>query len=121
MPHHSNFGTRCPRQRQRRQGPQSGLCILDCVFDDLDNVLELGAAGVPHGLVHPALTRGDNDALGAETGEGEGHFLAVAATHGVGENVDLGIRGGGEGVEGGLGDANVGFDADEYDFSCCCC
>lgn len=118
-PNNLNFGNpgSRPGQRQRCQRPQSDLRILDCVFDDLDNVLKLGAASVANGLVHPTLTGGDSDTFGAEAGEGEGHFLPVAATHGVGEDVDFGVGGGSEGVEGGLGDADVGFDADEDDFS----
>lgn len=109
-------------QGHRCQGAQGGLGVLDGILDNFDDVLELGTAGVADGLVHPALAGGDGDALGAETGEGEGDFLLVATTHGVGEDVDFDVAATGrrrQGVEGGLGDANVGFDADEDDFCCC--
>lgn len=97
-----------------QQRGQGGPGIGGGVLDDADELAEVGAGGVADDLVQPALARGDDDArLGAEAGEGEGHLLGVAAAHGVGEDVDA--VAGGAGVEGRLGDADVGLDAHEDD------
>lgn len=94
------------------------MCIFDGILDNLDNVLELGTTGVADGLVQPALARGDDDAFGAEAGEGERDFLFVAAAYCVGEDVDFGIGRRSESIQGSLGDADVGFYAEKDDFCC---
>jgi hypothetical protein len=68
--------------------------------------------GIAHALVQPALAGGDLDAARAQPGQGQRDLLAVAAADAVGQHVDA--VAGGEQVERGLGDADVGLDADEH-------
>lgn len=112
--HQSHLTARTPSTSSRQQPGQRTLRIRRGLLDDANQRLELGGTGIADNLVHPALARGDDNArLRAQPGERERDFLAVAAADGVGEDKDA-VAGAG-GVEGGLGDADVGFDADEDD------
>src|SRR5699024_4378133 len=90
------------------------LSVGDGALDDAKEALESRVGGVTERLIHPALGGGDDDAgLGAQTVEGDDDLGAVAAADGVGEHVwDVASV---SQVEGSLGDADVGLDADESD------
>lgn len=69
---------------------------------------------IAQALVHPALGGADGDAgLAAQAIEGDADLCAVAGADAVGD--DVGEVASVAEVEGGLGDADVGLDADDCD------
>lgn len=70
--------------------------------------------GIPHTLIHPALTRRDGDAwLAPQPIQGDADLLGIARAHAIGNDVHL-VAGVAQ-VKGRLGDADVRLDADEGD------
>lgn len=70
---------------------------------------------ISHALIHPALTARHGDTLlSTESIQRDNNLVSVAATHSVGNDVDL--MAGIAQVNGRLRDADVGFDSDEGDF-----
>ena len=83
-------------------------------LDDAKQAPEGRVGSVAQALVHPALTRSDDDTrLGSQAVQRDDHLAPVAAADGVGEHI--GHVPGVAQVEGRLGDADVRLDADEGD------
>jgi len=87
--------------------------LVACIalLDHLDDLLELSNPRIAHTLIQPTLARAHDGTLVSQARERNGNFFFVAAADAVGDDVDAVAVA--EQIEGGLGDADVRFDADD--------
>ena len=97
----------------RRQSLQRNLGIRRRLLNNLDNLPKLGHGGIAHNLINPALGGRDDGARSGQPPQRDGDLLGIRGAHGIGQDVN--VVPGLEEVEGGLGDADVGLDADDGD------
>jgi len=88
-----------------------GPCVVLCLLDQARDALEVAVLGVAQQLEQQALARGHNAALARQPGQRHGPLARVAAGHAVLQDVDAVAQP--QQIQGGLGDADVGFDADD--------